>query len=528
MSEWDYIVIGAGSSGCAAAHELVKAGKQVLVLEAGGSDRSPYIKFYPGMLFAGNRFDWEYRCEPDPSRNGASEAWPRGRVLGGSSSINGTIFVRGATTDYDRWSELCEGRGGWSAREVMPLFRELECSDQNNSHRGKSGPLHVRTKRLLHPTTEAFIESAVAAGYPYNEDYNGPSQEGVSYIQFTQRKGWRWSSADAFIRPHLGRQNLKLILHALVEKIEIADGRAVGVTFRHEGQSHRARARDVILSAGALNSPQILMLSGIGDPEELERHRIDVVHSLPGVGRNLREHPYLRFTYHARIPTYNPTEGFLQKLAIGAKFLMHREGPLSGAFESVAFLKSSPAEPVPDVQIHFAPTAYLGKFGDPRALAPYRAFSIMVNKNHSVSCGQIRLRSRDPGDPPVIDGRLLEHRADLDTMKRCFDLVRKIASTQPIAGLIEAETVPGPAIMGGEALEKYVRDNTEPTFHPVGTCRMGVDAGAVVSADLAVRGIGNLWIADASVMPDLVSGNTNAACMMIGMKLGRYLCERRN
>ncbi len=523
---WDYLVIGAGSAGCAVTHELVKSGRRVLLLEAGGSDRSPWIRFPAGQLRAIAGHDWGYRCQPDPSRNGRFESWLRGRVLGGSSSINGTLFARGAASDFDRWAHQ-SGQSEWSAKEVLRIYREMEDSDQPGPSRGHAGPLHLRTVRRPHALTRAFVEAARKTGFAITEDYNGDTQEGVAYAQFSQRRGFRCSAADAFLKPLRRAPNLKLVLDATVEKIEIQDGRASAVIFRHAGRPHREAAQEIIVCAGAIGSPHLLMLSGIGDPEELVRHGISPKVELPGVGKNLMEHPLLRLTYRTRIASYSLTEGFRQKVGIAARFLRSGEGPIANLFESVAFLKSSPSEQSPDIQLHFIALGYLALPNGSIELAQFPSVTVLINKSHPLSRGRIRLASANPADAPLIECRLLDQEADVMTLVRGIGVVRRIMQTNPIAALIEEEIAPGAATNSEAALQEYVRGHTTIAAHPAGTCRMGTDADAVVDPTLRVRGVENLWVADASIMPDLPSGNTNAACMMIGLKLGRYLNARK-
>lgn len=525
--KWDYIVIGAGSAGCAVAHELVKAGRTVLVVEAGGGDRSPFIKIPAGLFRACAKYDWGYRAQPDPSRGGAEERWIRGKVLGGSSSINGTVYVRGAAEDFDRWSQLCGGAGGWSAGEVMAVFRALETSDQSGPLRGHTGPLHVRTVRRPHLLTRKFIESAVAAGYPFNEDYNGARQEGVGYVQLSQRRGLRCSASDAFLKPLLGQKNLTLRSNSRVQRVEFAQNRATAVSFWHQDKLHRETAGDIILCAGAIDSPKILMLSGIGDSRELKRHGIDTVFDLPAVGLHFKEHPLLRLTYRTRIASNNPTEGLLQKLGIAARFALYGEGPISNLFEVAAFLKSSPAEPSPDIKLHFLTLGYTRMSDGSLKLAPHPAVTVSLSKSYSVSSGRISLTSANPADPPIIECPLLESRADVDTMIQGIQTVRRIMKSEPIASLVVEETNPGAQIQSPEELEAFVRGHTGISYHSIGTCRMGIGEDAVVGPDLRVRGTENLWVADASIMPDHISGNTNAVCMMIGAKLGQQLVGKR-
>jgi choline dehydrogenase-like flavoprotein len=520
---WDYIIVGAGSAGCALAWQLSQGAREskILVIEAGGSDRSPYIKVPLGQIRAITRYDWGYRSQPDPSRGGASDAWLRGKVLGGSSSINGMLYVKGAASDFDRWAELCGG--GWSSKEVLPIFRELECSDQSGPARGRDGRMYVRTVRKPHPITDAFIQAAAIGGYRFNEDYNGQGQEGVGYAQLSQRRGLRCSAADAFLKPLLSRNKVTLFTDSMVERIEIANGRATGVVFTREGNRCRESAREIILCAGAIGSPQILMLSGVGDPQELARHDIPVALSLPGVGRNLREHPLLRMMYRTTIPTYNVTEGMLQQLKFAANYLWYRAGPLANPFEAIAFLRSSPARVHPDIQLHFLPLGFLTHPDGSVELATVPSVTVLLNKSHPVSRGRIRLAGAKATDAPLIECRLLEEDADLDTLVQGISTVRKIMAAKPIARWIDEEVSPGRDLDEPSALEDYIRRHTTIAAHPVGTCRMGKDEEAVVDPELRVRGAQNLWVADASVMPDLISGNTNAVCMMIGAKLGKRL-----
>jgi choline dehydrogenase len=519
---WDYVIVGAGSAGCALAHELVRSGEaRVLILEAGGTDRSPFIRVPAGQIFAIRRHDWGYVSQADPTRNGRSETWERGRVLGGSSSINGMMYVRGAHHDYDRWAQ--SGHSGWASADVLPLFRDMEHSDQTGALRGNSGPLWVQTVKHVHPLTDAFVQSAVAAGWPFNSDYNDVTQEGVAYAQLSQRRGFRCSAAGAFLKPHLGARNIKLLLNATVRTIHVHEGRATGISFVRDRAVHEATARHVIVCAGAINSPQLLMASGIGDPEELRLHGITPVVTSPNVGRNLREHPLLKMTYKVRIPSNNLTEGIGQKLRIAFQYLVRRTGPVANLFEAAAFLKSRQDLPAPDIQLHFLTVGYTQSTGGKIRPLDYPAVTVLVNASYPRSTGRIRLGNARSGDAPSIECRLLDDPADLDTLLRGVEVVRGIMATAPMRHLVECEVAPGNGITSRPSLEDYIRRHTEIAYHPSGTCRMGTDAGAVVTPDLRVNGVENLWVADASVMPDLISGNTNAVCMMIGLKLGRHL-----
>jgi choline dehydrogenase-like flavoprotein len=374
--------------------------------------------------------------------------------------------------------------------------------------------------------TDAFVESVLASGYPFNPDYNGATQQGVGYLQFTQRLGLRWNAADAFLRPLLGRKNFKLLLNTTADKIELAKGRATAVSFRHGGVRHQEMARDIVLSAGVINSPKLLMLSGIGDSEDLRRHKIPVVHHLPAVGHNLKEHPLVQLSYRTTIPSYNLTEGLAQRISIAGKYLLFREGPIAAAYEAAAFLETQPSAPMQDVQVFFAPIGWTEIEGQLK-LASHSAVKICVIRSHSISAGRVRLRSLDPDDPPMIECQALESQGDLQALVDGIQTVRAIMKTSPISRLIESEIAPGPTIKGADALRRHLRSHTILTCHPIGTCRMGTGPDSVVGPDLRVLPVENLWIADASVMPDHISANLNAPCMMIGAKLGKQLAARK-
>jgi choline dehydrogenase len=474
--DYDFVVIGAGSAGCALAGLLAESEHRVLLIEAGGRDSSPFIRVAAGQQYACAAHDWGYRCEPDATRNGASETWIRGKVLGGSSSINGTMYVRGTPADYSRWNEP-----SWNWNSVLPVFREFEHSDQPGPLRGHAGSLYVRTVRRPHPLSTAFVEAARAAGHPYNEDYNGERQAGIAYAQLSQRRGFRCSAADAFIKPLRRRRNLKVLLNSLVEKIEFRDS------------------------------------------EHLRRQGIKPIVHLPAVGANLQEQPLVSLVYRTNIRTNNLTGGILQKANILKDFMCYGEGPLSNLFEGAGFFRSSQTVAAPDLQVIFMTFGFTKVDSYHLRLAPFPSVSIFNLNSYPRSRGFVRLRSGNPTDPPIIDYQMLAAPEDALALCRGIGEIRRIMKTEPIASLVEEEIAPGPALNTEEDLAQYTRDHTEISLHPIGTCRMGSDEGAVVGPDLRVRGTENLWIADASIIPENLSANMNAVCIMIGRKLGREL-----
>jgi choline dehydrogenase len=534
--QWDYIVVGAGSAGSIVAARLSDdPAKRVLVLEAGPKDSVGLKAFGLGYYFDQSRFEWGYWSQPDPSRNMRSDHWRRGKVVGGTGSINGMNYVRGTRADYDRWAAM--GNPGWSADDVMPIFADLErCvpgyeTAPDPAIRGMTGPIPIREVHHCHPLTEAFLESAQAVGLPRTADYNGVRQEGVGRGQFNQWRGFRRTSADMLLKPALKRGNIRLLTGAHVHRLEIENRRVTGVRFEHKGTLKSARADRVVLCAGTINTPQIMMLSGVGSAAALRYLGIEVVLDRNRVGRNLMEHPLIRTAFRSTMPTYNPSEGFLQKLGFLAGFLRHGRGPIATPAEGQAFLRTTANQAEPDVQMHFAPLAAIFS-GDISAsnrsvnILPYPSFSVHINKSYPESRGQISLKSADPKVAPRIDPNLMGDPRDVETLVAALRLLRRIVAAEPLLGMIKEHIEPRPEIVSDADLAKYVRNNASLAYHPAGTCSMGPDDQDVVSPDLKVRGLENLWIADASVMPKLVSGNINAAAMMIGEKLGRQLTSK--
>jgi choline dehydrogenase len=532
MESWDYIVVGAGSAGCVLANRLSADGhSRVLLLEAGPADRSPYIHVPAAIIrCVGNpALDWCLLAEPDPSRHGKVDLWPAGRTLGGSSSINGMLFVRGAREDYDGWAAL--GNAGWGWDDVLPLFRRMESSELGeDAWRGRDGGMRVSRLRTTHPLGKVFVAAAQECGLPWNPDYNGASQEGVAEPQVTQKDGWRWSAARAFLRPAKGRRNLRIETGSTCESLLVEGGRCTGVRVRRGDGSlveHRSRG-EVIVSAGTLGSPKLLMLSGIGPAAALGELGIPVQRDLATVGANLQEHCNSLVCADVNLRTYNvETSGPRMARHLG-HWLLTGRGPASSPYpHGVAFLRSRPEEPRPDLQMLFGPFAF--DF-DERGIIPYGkpAVSFVVNACHPQSRGRLRLRSADPRVAPIIEHALLEDAEDLRRQVAGCRIARQILQSAAFRPYVLQEFLPGPARQDDVALAEHVRRTSFLGYHPVGTCRMGADDASVVTPELRVRGVAGLRVADASIMPRQVAANTNAAAMMIGEKgADLLLAERR-
>jgi choline dehydrogenase len=518
--EADFIVVGAGSAGCAVAARLSEdPATRVLLLEAGGEDRNRWIHIPLGFgkTFADPSVNWCYETEPDPGAGDRRVFWPRGKVLGGSSSINGMVYIRGQAEDFYHWRQL--GNTGWSFDDVLLYFRRSEHQMRGaDRFHGTDGPLCV-SDVAQHPICEAFIAATTQLGFPRNDDFNGASQDGVGYHQTTTRNGKRCSTAVGYLRPAMQRANLNVVTGALTEKILFEGRRAAGVTFRRDGGLYTARAaREVILCGGAVNSPQLLMLSGIGPQEHLAGFGIPVVHHLPGVGQTLQDHYSAAIKLRCRLPiTVNDVMlSNARKLKAGLEYYMFHRGPLSMISSPAAlFARTRPELASPDVKCSISPfSAERPQDG----LHRFSGFTMIAYQLRPESRGEIKLKSPDPSDAPAVYPNYLATETDQRTIVAGLKLCRQILATPNMQSFIEAEFQPGPAVKSEEELLDYARRRGGTVYHPTSTCKMGNDPMAVVDPQLRVYGADGLRVADASIMPTVVSGNTNAATIMIGEK----------
>jgi len=519
---FDYVIVGAGSAGCVLADRLTEDGRStVLVLEYGGSDRSPFIQMPAALAIPMNSktYNWGYRSEPEPHLNGRRMQCPRGKVLGGSSSINGLVYVYGHPLDFERWEE--EGAKGWGYRNVLPYFRRAESFRGGaDTYRGDGGPLATSHGLKCNPLYDAFIAAGRQAGYPVSDDLNGERQEGFGPLDMTVRDGVRSSTANAYLRPAMKRRNLKVVTHALATKIAFEGRRAIGVHYRRQGGEHKVRARrEVILSGGPINSPQLMKLSGIGPAAELSALGIDVVADRRGVGENLQDH--LEFTFQIAskqpITLYGHT-GLVARALIGAQWLLRGRGlGASNHFEAGGFIRSRAGVRYPDIQFHFLPMAVAY---DGSSLAREHGFQAHVGPMRSKSRGWVRLKSLNPAEPPLIQFNYMSHSEDWIEMRACVRLTREIFAQGAFDPYRGREIKPGATCVSDEAIDAFVRERVESAYHPSCTCKMGsrADPSAVVDPETRVIGVEALRVVDSSIMPSITNGNLNAPTIMMAEK----------
>ena len=528
----DFVIVGAGSAGCAMADRLSASGASVIVIEFGGSDAGPLIQMPGALSYPMNmpRYDWGYWSEPEPHLGGRQLACPRGKVIGGSSSINGMVYVRGHARDYETWAEM--GADGWSYADVLPYFKRMEHWDDaghggDPDWRGKDGPLHVTRGKRSNPLVTAFVEAGRQAGYPVTDDYNGHQQEGFGAMEHTIFKGQRWSAANAYLKPALKRQNCTLV-RGLARKIVLVEGRATGVEIARSGRIETILARrEVIIAASSINSPKLLMLSGIGPAAHLAEHGINVAADRPGVGQNLQDHLelYIQMAASQPISLYKYWN-LLGKAWVGAQWLFARRGPgASNQFESAAFIRSAAGVDYPDLQYHFLPIAVRY---DGQAAAEGHGFQAHVGPMRSPSRGSVTLRSSDPAEPPKILFNYMSNEKDWSDFRTAIKLTREIFAQEAFQPYVKHEIQPGAQVQTEEELNAFIKEHVESAYHPCGTCKMGRsdDPLAVVDPENRVIGVEALRVADSSVFPQITNGNLNGPSIMVGEKASDHILGR--
>jgi choline dehydrogenase len=522
-NEYDYIVVGAGAAGCAVANRLSEdPTTSVLLLEAGGRDLSPLIHIPVGFTkLTSPSVNWGFETVPQPQLNDREMWYPQGRTLGGSTSINAMIYIRGQAEDYDRWREL--GNEGWGYRDVLPFFRRAESNERlADEFHGNDGPMNVTEQIERNPLTKAFVRAAQGLGLTFNHDFNGASQEGVGYYDVTQRNARRESAATAYLKPARRRRNLTVVTGAQASRVMVHRGRATGVEYAHKSDRVSARARrEVVLSGGAMNSPRLLLLSGIGPADELRELGVEVVHDLPGVGKNLQDHMDVYLTAETTPVSFNESDRPDRVILYGLEYLMFKNGPMTACVcEAGAFTRSSDEVSTPDIQIHCLP-AFVIDHGRQRV----RGHGMTINTCNlrPRSIGEVTLRSADPADKPLINPNFLDDPHDWEVSLAGFEFGRRLLQSEAFAPFIKREHMPGANVRSQEEIKAYIRQWSKTDYHPVGTCKMGEDELAVVDTDLRVRGLEGLRVIDASIMPTLISGNTSAPSVMIGEKGAHHI-----
>ena len=522
----EYVIIGAGSAGCAMAYRLTEAGHSVIVIEFGGTDAGPFIQMPAALSYPMNmaRYDWGYSSEPEPYLNNRRLACPRGKVIGGSSSINGMVYVRGHAKDFDHWAE--SGAQGWSYADVLPYYKRMENwrsggHGGNKSWRGRKGPLHISRGPRVNPLFKAFVKAGKQAGYETTDDYNGEKQEGFGPMEQTVYRGRRWSAANAYLRPALKTGKCQVV-SALAERIVIEDGRAIGVAVA--GGEVITAEREVILAASSINSPKLLMLSGIGPAAHLKDHGIDVVADRPGVGQNLQDHLELYIQMAASQPvTLYKYWNLISKAVIGARWLFTKTGlGASNQFESAAFIRTKAGVEYPDIQYHFLPIAVRY---DGQAAAEGHGFQAHVGPMRSPSRGSVSLNSADPAEAPKIVFNYMSDAKDWEDFRTCIRLTREIFAQDAFAPFVKHEIQPGEAVQSDEELDAFIAEHAESAYHPCGTCKVGRvdDPMAVVDPECCVIGVEGLRVADSSIFPRITNGNLNGPSIMVGEKASDHI-----